>query len=140
LTLLHDTEPANAATAQHENKNAQFLTLEELQELANAKGSTLIKMQNLLLAERQRMHDLFQQAPGFICILRGSSHIFEIANDAYYQLVGHREIIGHEVAKALPEVVEQGFLDKLNKVFASGEPFIGRAVPILLQRNKTDPL
>lgn len=140
LTLLHDTEPANAATAQHENKNAQFLTLEELQELANAKGSTLIKMQNLLLAERQRMHDLFQHAPGFICILRGSSHIFEIANDAYYQLVGHREIIGHEVAKALPEVVEQGFLDKLNKVFASGEPFIGRAVPILLQRNKTDPL
>ena len=77
---------------------------------------------------------LFQQAPGFICILQGPQHVFALANDAYYQLVGHREIIGHVLAEVLPEVVSQGFLEKLDRVYRTGEPFIGRALPIQLQR------
>lgn len=34
----------------------------------------------------------------------------------------------------LPEVVPQGFLEKLDRVYQTGEPFIGRAMPIQLQR------
>lgn len=78
--------------------------------------------------------ELFKQAPGFMCVLRGPNHVFELANDAYYQLVGHREIIGHQVADGLSEVVAQGFLEKLNRVYESGIPFVGRALPIQLQR------
>ena len=42
----------------------------------------------LRTAERDRMRDLFQQAPSFMCILRGPDHVFELVNDAYLQLVG----------------------------------------------------
>lgn len=84
--------------------------------------------------EKERLRQLFQQAPGFVCVLQGAHHVFELANDAYYQLVGHREIIGHRLADVLPEVIEQGFLDKLDTVYATGQPFIGRAMPIELQR------
>jgi diguanylate cyclase (GGDEF)-like protein len=84
--------------------------------------------------DRSRLEQLFQQAPGFICVLRGPTHIFELANDAYYQLVGHRQIIGHALARVLPEVVSQGFLDKLDRVYSTGQPFVGRALPIQLQR------
>jgi diguanylate cyclase (GGDEF)-like protein len=84
--------------------------------------------------DRSRLEQLFQQAPGFICVLRGPTHIFELANDAYYQLVGHRQIIGHALAEVLPEVVSQGFLDKLDRVYSTGQPFVGRALPIQLQR------
>ncbi|MCG6116161.1 MAG: EAL domain-containing protein [Mesorhizobium sp.] len=84
--------------------------------------------------ERERLQQLFQQAPGFICVLRGPSHVYEIANDAYYQLVGHRKIMGQALAEVLPEVVCQGFLDILDRVFQTGEPFVGRALPIQLQR------
>lgn len=96
--------------------------------------------QAVIRAERERLYALFQQAPGFICILRGPQHIFEMANDAYYQLIGHRQILGHPLAEVLPEVVAQGFLEKLDRVFATGEPFIGRAVPIQLQRVAGGPL
>lgn len=85
-------------------------------------------------SEAERLLELFKQAPGFMCILRGPHHVFELANDAYYQLVGHREIIGYEVAEVLPEVVAQGFLSILDKVHSSGEAFVGRALPIQLQR------
>lgn len=84
--------------------------------------------------ENERLWTLFEQAPGFMTILRGSDHVFELTNRAYYQLVGHRDVLGKPVGKAMPEVVEQGFIDLLNKVYASGEPFIGHAVPIKLQR------
>src|SRR5690606_25003676 len=96
--------------------------------------------QEVLKAERERLRQLFQQAPGFICVLRGPRHIYEMANDAYYQLIGHRRILGRALAEVLPEVIEQGYLAKLDRVFATGEPFIGRAMPIQLQREAGGPL
>lgn len=96
--------------------------------------------QTVLTSEGARLQHLFHQAPGFICVLEGPNHVYEIANDAYYQLVGHREIIGHPLAEVLPEVVFQGFLDKLDRVYLTGEPFIGRALPIQLQRVPEAPL
>lgn len=91
-------------------------------------------LQNILHLEQERLHQLFQQAPGFICVLRGPRHVFELANDAYYQLVGHRQVIGHPVGEVLPEVVTQGFLEKLDNVYATATAFIGRAMPLELQR------
>jgi hypothetical protein len=38
------------------------------------------------------------------------------------------------VSEALPEVVEQGFIELLDRVYRSGEPFVGMEVPVLLQR------
>jgi len=48
-------------------------------------------------------------------------------------LVGHRTIIGHPLAKVLPEFIAQGFLAKLDRVYTTGTPFVGRAMPIELQ-------
>jgi len=86
------------------------------------------------LVERKRLQQLFQQAPGFICVLQGPQHVFELANDAYYQLVGHRHIIGRPVAEVLPEVVKQGYIEKLDRVYQTGEVFIGRAMPLQVRR------
>ncbi|KAA0685336.1 response regulator [Neorhizobium sp. P12A] len=88
----------------------------------------------LRTAERDRMRDLFQQAPSFMCILRGPDHVFELVNDAYLQLVGRRELLGLSVREALPEVAGQGFFELLDGVFQSGKPYIGRNLPVSLQR------
>jgi PAS domain S-box-containing protein len=42
------------------------------------------------------------------------------------------------VREALPEVVEQGFVRLLDRVYQSGEPFVGRGVRILLRQNPND--
>ncbi|MEJ7603205.1 MAG: PAS domain-containing protein, partial [Kofleriaceae bacterium] len=85
-------------------------------------------------AELRDLRRMFAQAPGFMCFLRGREHVFEIVNAAYLQLVGHRDVIGVTVRDALPEVVEQGFIELLNGVFDSGEPFIGHTLVLQLQR------
>ncbi len=87
-----------------------------------------------------RLSTLFQQAPGVIAVLRGPDHVFELANDAYQQLVGTRDLIGRPVSAALPEVAGQGFVELLDQVYRTGEPFIGRGVPVRLKRQRgADP-
>lgn len=89
--------------------------------------------------ESARLRDLFRQAPGFIAVLREPAHIFELTNDSYRQLVGHRDLTGKPVREALPEVVEQGFVQLLDSVYQSGEAYVGRRMPVTLQRTREGP-
>jgi PAS domain S-box-containing protein len=84
--------------------------------------------------ERSRLSEAFRLAPSFLAILRGKDHVFEFVNDAYYGVVGHRELIGLPLAEALPEVRDQGFVELLSSVLDSGAPYVGREVPITLAR------
>jgi PAS domain S-box-containing protein len=86
-----------------------------------------------LSRERQHLQELFEQAPGFIAAVSGPDHVFTMANAAYRQMVGRSDLIGKTVVEALPEIVEQGFIDLLDRVHQTGEPFLGQGVRILLQ-------
>ncbi len=45
----------------------------------------------------------FQQAPSFMCMLRGPEHRFESTNPAYQRLIGDRDVLGRTVAEGLPD-------------------------------------
>ncbi|MGH7605146.1 MAG: ATP-binding protein [Gemmatimonadaceae bacterium] len=87
-----------------------------------------------------RLREVFVQAPAFLAVMRGKDHVFEFVNDAYLQLIGHRDIVGKPVVQALPEVVDQGFIPILDGVLETGEPFIGRESPVMLQRTPGGPM
>ncbi|HEX8354044.1 MAG TPA: PAS domain S-box protein, partial [Pyrinomonadaceae bacterium] len=89
--------------------------------------------------ERSRLSDIFMKAPAFVAAVRGPRHVFELANPAYYQLVGHRDLIGRPVREAFPEIEGQGFFELLDKVYSTGEPYEGREMPVLLQRRPGEP-
>jgi len=91
-------------------------------------------LSRILNNERQHLRSLFNQSPGFVAVLMGPKHVFEMVNEAYYQLVGHRELIGKAVWEALPEVAGQGYEQFLDKVYHSGEAWRTRAMPIAVQR------
>ncbi|WP_338665511.1 PAS domain-containing protein [Pararoseomonas sp. SCSIO 73927] len=82
--------------------------------------------------ERRWLESLFEQAPGFMAVLEGPEHRFAMTNAAYQGLVGGREVLGLPVAEALPEVVGQGFVELLDRVRESREPFVGRGYPVRL--------
>ncbi len=84
-------------------------------------------------AERQRLAELFEQAPSFMAMLRGPEHIFELANPSYMRLVGERPVLGYSVADALRDAAEQGFVDLLDKVYASGKPYVATTAPFAMQ-------
>ena len=82
--------------------------------------------------ESQRLLEFFQQAPGFVAVLGGPTHVFQMANASYLRLVGREDIVGKTVEDALPEVVAQGFIATLDRVYESGQAYIGRREPVLL--------
>jgi PAS domain S-box-containing protein len=117
-----------------------FVTAMEITERLQAErkvqqAQTALREANQALeAERAFLRNLFQHAPSFMAVLRGPSHQFELANDAYAQLIGHRSVVGKTVREALPELQGQGFFELLDGVLATGAPYVGRRVPASLQR------
>jgi PAS domain S-box-containing protein len=91
------------------------------------------------ISEAGRLRRLFDRAPGFMAVVRGPKHVFEMANASYQKLVGDRLLIGKPVREAVPEVEGQGLFELLDKVYSSGEAFSGRAVPIELEREPGRP-
>lgn len=89
--------------------------------------------------EAEALRRLLLDAPSFMCLLDGPEHVFKIANKAYLQLIGHRDLIGLPVRDAVPEVAGQGFYELLDQVHSSGEPFIGRGVNMNIQRVPDGP-
>lgn len=84
--------------------------------------------------QRQRLHDLFQQAPAAIAVVVGPDHVFETANARYLALLGGRDALGKPIARAFPELVGQGFFELLDEVYRSGQPYVGTEVPARVQR------
>jgi PAS domain S-box-containing protein len=82
-------------------------------------------------AERQRR--LFEQAPGFITILKSPEHVFEFANAAYRRVFGDRGYVGKTVREAFPDLINQEFFSLLDAVYATGERFVAQGTPIRLE-------
>ena len=78
--------------------------------------------------------DTFRNSPSFLALMLGPTHVFEMANEAYMQLVGTRDLVGKPLLEAFPEVEGQGFLELLDRVLQTGEPFTGKAMPATLTR------
>jgi signal transduction histidine kinase/GAF domain-containing protein/ActR/RegA family two-component response regulator len=106
-----------------------------VQLLAGQIGASLANAEDVeaRTAERDRLRALFRQAPSFICVLSGPELVFELANESYLQLVGHRGIEGKRVREALPEVAGQGFFELLDQVFRTRQPYVGKSLEVKLQ-------
>ena len=99
----------------------------------------MVLAERRLRAREEWLHSLFDNAPGFTAVVRGPAHVFQMANRAYFEITGNRDLLGKPVADALPEVVEQGFVNSLDDAFRSGEPFVGRAMPVFLFQTPGQP-
>ena len=82
-------------------------------------------------AAAQHLNRVFAQAPVVIGVLAGPEHRFELVNEKGYETIG-RSLLGRTVAEALPEFVEQGFVDLLDSVFEKNEPYVGNEVFVQL--------
>ena len=85
-------------------------------------------------SERARLAAAFSQSPAFLAIMRGPEHVFESVNERYIELIGMRNAIGRPVREVVPEVEEQGFFEVMDRVYSTGEPYVGQGVRLMLRR------
>jgi PAS domain S-box-containing protein len=92
-----------------------------------------VRAERRITGEGERVRQMFQQAPGFMAMLEGPEHRFTMANAAYGQLVGGRDVVGKPINEALPEIEGQGFVGLLNDVRETRRPHVGFATPVELE-------
>ena len=97
------------------------------------------KLRSLEEAQAVRLASVFAHAPVGIATLKGAAHVFEFANRRYLDLIGGRPVEGKPIRDALPELEGQGIYELLDGVYQSGEPFEGRSVRVMIQRQRSAP-
>ncbi len=80
--------------------------------------------------ERRRLRAIFERAPAAICITRGPSHLLMAANAAFRALLTTREIVGEPIRASLPALDRDAIAELLDRVYATGQAYVGRAVPL----------
>jgi signal transduction histidine kinase/CheY-like chemotaxis protein len=133
--LQHTTDVTELQHLKQAVKASQEPDSAQLEANVLLRAQAVQEANRMLNADRRHLLRLFEQAPGFMAFLRGRQHVFEMVNAAYLQVVGHRDIAGKPVREALPELAGQGYFELLDQVFFSGEPFVGRAMELHVQRH-----
>ena len=98
------------------------------------------KAYNKAEAERRKLERLIMESPAFFCILIGPEHRFELVNDNYQKIFPGKQLLNRTVADAIPEVVEQGFIDLLDNVYRTGVSYSAERTVVKLDRNNTGEL
>ena len=103
----------------------------------------IVRIASMLLRRRlhameqsftHRLRSILAQAPVAIAITRGQDHVFELANERYTELVGHRDLIGKRFCDAFPELQGHEILDCMDDVYTTCQTRLGDAVQANLQR------
>ena len=119
-------------------REATGITAEQMSEGVLSRAAA-VQRDNVRLSARQAfLVDLFEQAPGFMAVLRGPDNVFDLANQAYERLIGRANFIGVPLREVLPELTDQGFFELLDQVRETGNPFVGRSMPVTLRSDETD--
>jgi PAS domain S-box-containing protein len=88
--------------------------------------------------QKRLLYSLFMQAPTLIAVLRGPSHVIELANPPICQIWGHteEELINRPIFRVLPELQGQGFRSLLDGVYRTGLPHVGKETPATFDRGR----
>ena len=82
-----------------------------------------------------KLNDYFKDLPAVFAIVKGPNHVHELANNLYQNLGYKRSVIGKSFKEVFPEFADQGFFTLLDKVYTSGEAYIGKELPVFLSEN-----
>jgi PAS domain S-box-containing protein len=91
-----------------------------------------VRAERHIQGERARLGAMFEQAPGFMALLTGPEHRFDLVNAAYKQLIGERAWVGRTARDVLPELEGQGYFEMLDQVYTTGTAVTGQATPFRL--------
>jgi PAS domain S-box-containing protein len=82
------------------------------------------RMEQALAASRERLHQIFQQAPVAIVVFRGADYVVELANPHYQALFQGRDLVGRRFFVDVVPDVDPRVRDAFDHVMNTGEPFV----------------
>ena len=101
------------------------------------------EMTQMVIAKKQlekseaRFRSIIEQAPLAIGLLSGIEMKIDVGNDSIFHVWGRdKSVKGMRLIDALPEIKDQGFIELLEEVYQTGEPYFGHSIMVKLNRGK----
>ena len=110
----------------------QVLARQQVEQLNQELEIRVAERTAQLTTQQHLLSQILAQVPAAIATLAGPEHRFTFFNKLYQTLVADRAVLGQPANEVLPEVAEQGFIDLLDRVYATGQPFLGTEILIML--------
>ncbi|MCJ8163807.1 CHASE domain-containing protein [Pontibacter sp. E15-1] len=86
------------------------------------------------------LQKLFLEVPSVVGLIRASDFQYVLANPQYRQLYGNRPLVGKSIYEAHTKEEGAGFFKRLERVIASGKPFVGNEMPSTFDRHNNGEL
>lgn len=111
-------------------------------DIDDQRRSTEIKEAALyqMKAERQRLLNIFMQAPMVVAVYQGPEHVITMVNALWEQFTGKHNVLHKKACDVFPELAEQGILGILDQVHQSRQVFEAKQMRVLLARNAGESL
>ena len=95
-----------------------------------------IKIARTRKIAENNLKNIIMQSPVSMTILRGKDLVMELANEKSLEIWGKKleDVINRPLKEGFPELVGQGFVDILNGVYSTGEPFSAQEMPVTMMR------
>jgi signal transduction histidine kinase/ActR/RegA family two-component response regulator len=99
-----------------------------------------IKIAQNRIAAENNLRNIIRQSPVGMILLRGDTLVVELINEEGLRQSGrrHEDIIGFPALEAFPEMGPLGMYKQLEDTRASGNPFAGNEMPLLLSRDNEE--
>ena len=92
-------------------------------------------------AERERLRAVVLHTPAPLALVEGPEHRFTLVNDAYKRVSGGgRDVTGLTPRTAFPELAGSGMHEIFDRVYATGEPWVGPETLVRYDRDGTGVL
>lgn len=91
------------------------------------------RQEKALRNENSWLTKLFAEAPVFMAYAHGPEFQIEFANLAFANFFDGRDLVGKPLRESIPEAFEQGFGEILDRVFRTGESFVGSKIEVAIK-------
>lgn len=81
------------------------------------------------------LHQIFLEAPASVSLIRATDQVYILANPMFRKLHGNRPLLGRSIREANPALEKSGLLEQIDKVIATGKPFVGKEIPVTFENS-----
>ncbi|WP_224997813.1 PAS domain S-box protein [Cesiribacter sp. SM1] len=146
--LQATNEELRASEEELRASNEELLRKEEqlqawnarLEEKVNARTLELQQARTEAERHRDRLERFLMEAPAIICVHSGPDFIFEFVNPQYQRVFPGRQLLGKPLLEGLPELADQPIWPIVQRVYQTGETYVGNEVLMPLASHDGGPL
>jgi sigma-B regulation protein RsbU (phosphoserine phosphatase) len=80
------------------------------------------------------MRELLANLPAGVAYVTGPDFLMQFVNERYRELTGWRDLVGRPMREALPELEGQDRFENMERVMATGIPYLKRSTEVMINR------